>query len=165
MLILLVVVVCMCYSYPLSRSTTVYTREEPVERTSDNSTEDGGNSTQSDFVRQCSIMNSVCPEGIANMVALGVAGTFVWCLGCVLYIYEFRNERKTKTRLALERNRAIDRQIEEAKRRRLAETSEISEENRTTGSVVQEPIDTSETDKTLLLKDPVITVSSATNEN
>jgi hypothetical protein len=90
-------------------------------RTSDNSNSSSGNRTF--FQMQCDI-TTVCPEGIANMIALGIAVFFITIFMCVVYYWESVIGKKTRVRLALERNRNIDRQIEEAKRKQ-EETKDV----------------------------------------
>lgn len=60
--------------------------------------------------------SGLCPEGIAN-ITLGLAAISVLgILACILWHWEVQSERKTRIKLALERNKIIDRQMEEEKK-------------------------------------------------
>ena len=82
---------------------------------------DGNNSSNSttapDSLEDCRT-SGLCPEGIANIVAGLSAVFFLGVLACVLWHWEIQLERKTRVRLALERNRTIDRQMVEDKKKR-----------------------------------------------
>ena len=104
---------------------------------------DGNNTSNSttapDSLEDCRT-SGLCPEGIANIVAGLSAVLFLGVLACVLWHWEIQLERKTRVRLALERNRTIDRQMTEDKKKRqervdnfIANSQQRGEEERTIG--------------------------------
>ena len=89
-----------------------------------------------DSLQDCKT-SGLCPEGIANIVAGFSAITILAILACILWHWEVQTERKARIRLALERNKAIDRQMEEDKKRRQERVenfiSRSQEESKTVG--------------------------------
>ena len=96
------------------------------------------NGSSSDSLSDCDIAG-LCPEGIANIVAGLSAIGFLGVLACILWNWEVQAERKARIRLALERNRTIERQMEEEKKKReervekFIAKSKSKEENLTVG--------------------------------
>lgn len=95
------------------------------------------NSTSS-FERSCRT-KTLCPEGISNIVIGGVLFGFLGCFACAMWQWEVQTDRKARIRIALARNREIDRQLEAA---RLSQQQQApppappieEEEYKTTGS-------------------------------
>ncbi len=101
--------------------------------------EDGNSTTAPDSLDDCRT-SGLCPEGIANIVAGLSAMLFLSILACVLWHWEVQLERRTRVRLALERNRTIDRQMAEDKKKRqkrvdnfIAKSQQQEEEEGTVG--------------------------------
>lgn len=66
------------------------------------------------FERACRT-KTLCPEGIANIVVGGIMFGLLGCFACVMWQWEVQGDRKARIRMALARNREIDRQMEAAK--------------------------------------------------
>lgn len=144
------------YSWPLGRSDrkspdmyeggTQNDKVKLTRRETENTTE-----PTDSFERDCRT-NTLCAEGIANIVVGGVAFIFLVCLALAMYNWEVQADRKARIRMAIARNQQIDRQIEEAKQRQQQMTETIlegtmsGEEEKTVGVETQQ-----ETDDTILL--------------
>ena len=97
--------------------------------------------------------SGLCPEGIANIVAGLTAISFLAILACILWHWEVQSERKTRIKMALERNEAIDRQMAEEKIRRQERVDQFiersQEESKTVGVERDHTPQVEETDRNL----------------
>ena len=96
-----------------------------------------GNSSFFGSLQECRT-KGLCPEGIANIVAGALALSILGLLACILWHWDAQADRKARIRHAMERNKIIDQQMEEERKKRHERAEQFiaqaQEEGRTAGA-------------------------------